>query len=378
MKTVRRRQIPAGEIFPPWMGKAQRDVASGPKLGYIHARMLTNRKQVYLAAGGSLLLHLLVLLAWAFTVRWLPAPKAAAPTPPPIHLEITKAEETPPPMAEETPTPTPRPFLDTSSRAAAEHPAADPKFESNQDTEAASRLPAAGDAPLPSQRGKIAPNFNFDTTHYTPGEAPSVASAASAGEPPPQPTATPAARPAQTPSHTPVPDDEFGLPAPTPTPEDSEPPFDPAFRAPASTMPERPTVASRASNASNAAGFQAEKQLTSVSGNIGKQGDANVDSVATPIGRYRSRVIRAISVKWHDYFNARSDVVSFGMLRIHIVVDRRGKVQVTKVLSNSSNEAMAAVSTQALMDAAIPPMLPETLAALPGGELPMDLTFDAE
>lgn len=350
-------------------------------MGYIHHRMAINRKRVWWAAGGSLGLHILLLFLWALSIRWLPTPKSPAPTPPPIHLEVVKTEETPPPTLEETPPPTPRPFLDTNGRTPAQTPPDHPAFESDQDSVAASERPATGDGPLPTQEGKKRPKFAFDTTAYSPGEASALASAQSASAPPPgppaaTPTPRPVATPVPTPSHTPVPDEEFGLPPPTPTPEDTEPTFDPSVRSP-STAPEGPIVASRNANASNAVGFQAEQQISASKGGATRQGAANVDSVATPAGRYHNMVVRAISAKWYSYFYSRGDVISLGMVRLHITVDRRGKIVMSKVLSNTANEALAAVSVQAVMDAPIPPMPPEVMAAF-GGELSMDLTFNAE
>ena len=345
--------------------------------------MWDNRKQVFLAAGGSVALHVLFLLLWAFAVYFLPKPKLPTPPAPAIHLQLVKAAPTPPPLLipEATPTPTPNmvPFIDTSSRPPSATPPANPRFESNQDTEAASRLPAKGDKPLPTLHGKAPPRFAFNTTLYHPGE---VAPPSTAPTPPPSPLATPAqtpppARPPK-PAHTPVPDAEFGLAEPTPTPEDTEPVFDPSVRGPASSDPPPPTVASRSANRSNAVGFQMSQQTSNVSGNIGKRGEANVDSVATPVGRYRSMVIRAISAKWYSYFYARGDIISLGMVRIHINVDRTGRVLAPRVLSNSSNEALATVSLQAVADAPIPPMPQETISDLKGSELSMDLTFNAE
>ena len=270
------------------------------------------------------------------------------------------------------------PFVDTSSRVPSARPSITPAFQSNLDTQAASRLPGTGDKPLPSEQGKSMPKFAFDTTPYQPGEmAPAPPPAAPppprlASAPPPQPT------PAPTPTHTPVPDDEFGLAEPTPTPEDAEPAFDPSFRGPATSSPPKPSVASRNANRSNAVGFQVEQQTTNVSGNITRRGEANIDSVATPVGRYRSMVIRAISSKWSTYFSARSDIVSLGMVTIHIEVNRSGRVLAPRVLSNSSNEALAAVSLQAVADAPIPPMPSDTISDLKGTELSFDLTFEAE
>ena len=347
--------------------------------------MVGNDKQVFMAVSGSVLLHLLFLLIWASAIQWLPSPKKATP-PPPIHLQIVKTEETPTPtptpLVEATPTPLPEmhPFIDTADRPSSTPLPKVSALESSQDTEAASELPATGDQPLPTQKGRKSPVFAFDTTAYLPGTPATLAMTTPASTPPLPPTAPSPPVPARaaTPSHTPVPDDEFGLPAPTPTPEDAEPSFDPAFRAPASTSPPQPIVASRSANASDAAGFQAEQQATSFSGNINKHGPANVDSAATPMGRYQNVVIHAISAKWYSYFFSRSDVVALGTVRIHLVVDRGGRVLTPRVLSNSSNEALANVSLQAVMDAPIPPMPPDAVTVMKGGVMAMDVTFNAE
>ena len=112
---------------------------------YIRVQMWDNRKQVLLAGGGSVTLHVLFLLLWAFAVHWLPKPKTPPPPAPPIHLQLVQA--TPPPplvVPEATPTPHMVPFIDTSSRVPSARPSATPAFQSNQDTEAASHLAATG------------------------------------------------------------------------------------------------------------------------------------------------------------------------------------------------------------------------------------------
>ncbi len=176
---------------------------------------------------------------------------------------------------------------------------------------------------------------------------------------------------------TPVPDSEFGLAEATPTPDDAEPAFDPAFRAPASSPP-RPTVAARAANRSNALGFQMTEEASGVNGSVERRGAANVDSMATPVGRYQMAVIHVIKAKWTNYFYAHSDMFPSGMVTIHFEVNRSGHVVNPRVLYNSSNEALAAMSLQMIADAPISPMPVETISDLKARELTIDLTFIAE
>ena len=117
--------------------------------------------------------------------------------------------------------------------------------------------------------------------------------------------------------------------------------------------------------------------MTSVSGSINKRGFNSVDAVGTPAGHYRSMVISAIERKWSAYFIARNDIVAIGTVHIHFIVDRSGRVMVPRIISNTSNEGLATVSLQALLDAAIPPMPPEAEAAM-RGELSVDLIFDSQ
>ena len=142
-------------------------------------------------------------------------------------------------------------------------------------------------------------------------------------------------------------------------------------------MPPGPTVASRQANASNAAGFQATQTMASLSGNINNRGAGNVDAVATPVGHYYGMVISAIKQKWYVYSSAHSDMVAIGTVHIHFIVDRSGRVTVPRVISNSSNEALATVSLQALLDAAIPPMPPTVEVAIKG-ELSVDMRFELQ
>ena len=74
-------------------------------------------------------------------------------------------------------------------------------FESDKDTQAASPLPAAGDAPVPTQDGQESPALSFENKEYTAGPQarPSTPAVQPRQETAPEPKAEPKAEPKMTP-----------------------------------------------------------------------------------------------------------------------------------------------------------------------------------
>ena len=346
--------------------------------------MSKQRKKVMLAVAGSLGLHVLVLLAWACAVQWLPRTQARpARTREPIKLTIEAATPAPTPVLQPVATPPPVQFLDTGGMADAGTPPPDAKFESTKNTAAASDLSATGDAPLPTQEGRKDPSFALETRDYVAGKTPG--NAASANTPPPQ-TAPPLPQavarqkpptppPAATPAHR---LGDFALAAPTslprePTVEEANP-YDPSVRTPASvTEPPLPTPSRYGINKG---GYQPQALKNAVSGSINNRGPASVAAAATPTGRYQAAVMEAIRRRWYRYIENRADVASVGSVKIHFLVGMDGRARATQVVANTANEALADISLQAILDAAIPPMPSDAIPNTGGGQLPMDLTFE--
>ncbi len=356
--------------------------------------MSSKRKQVTLALIGSVGIHLGILFAWAFTVQWFPAAQAAS-SQPPEEIKLQVAEEKldpPPPVPPPTATPTPlKPVVldDALDSPAVSQPPKDAAFQSDRNSEAASELPASGDKPLPTQRGRRVPNFVFDSHPAMPGDNGSTAGQSVAGNmpppllattpPPPQPVSAPSAAPTATPAAA-TPADPRDLAMVTPqsipsTPADPDPnPYDPSIRPPANmTEPPRPTPVP-----GRGGGYQPLRERTETAGGVGKTGPDQVASEATPTGRYTTFVIRAIDRRWRQFFDARADLVGLGTVRVHFAVDRTGKIRSARVVSNTSNEALASISLRAVAEAPIPPMPDEVVAITNGAQLPMDIYFNSE
>ena len=131
---------------------------------------------------------------------------------------------------------------------------------------------------------------------------------------------------------------------------------------------------------SNALGFQANQETSNVSGNIGKRGDANVDSAATPVGRYQEPWSSKRSARsGYTYFYARSDLVSLGMVRIHIDMDRsRQGAHAAHAVQQLERGAGHRFTPGASPTRPSPRCRRKQSPTLQGRELSMDLTFNAE
>ncbi len=293
----------------------------------------------------------------------------------PIELTIVDLSAQPPALAPTNPA-----FMETApANESAEKPK-EQTFESNANSIAASKLPATGDAPLPTQEGKERPFVDLETHDYslpTEGAKPqppapeSKPTAATAPKPkvsePPKSTASPA------PAATPEPE-QFAMltatpPPPIKAPDEAEPSSSPQIAASAPPPAPRPKPQQPGSD------YQAQKEETRITGRITNRGPAAVNAVGTPLGRYQKAVSDAIGSRWYYYMNSKMDLVSIGTAHVEAEVDASGHIQKLRVLSNNANEAFANICLQSFQEAHLPPIPPDLVATLPEGRMPVDIYF---
>jgi outer membrane biosynthesis protein TonB len=357
---------------------------------------MSDRKKIIIAIVGSLILHVIIILGSSRVVALWPDSS------PPEQKE----DETPPQMTMlDTPAPTPPPaeqkqqpqYLRTNEDQRTDKKPADSMFESDKDTAAASEQPAkGGDAPLPTQEGKDTPDLGFKNEQYSladrgqafatdPGrqtqaqappkeekqeETQPIETPTPAPTPTPTPAATPTPTPAPTPTPTPTP------PSPTPTPDIVPSDQEMAMLRPTptplptpvrkqQTTPQRPSAPVTA--------YRPMQRMSRMQGNINNRGRSSIAALGTPQGRFRKAVEDAVGSRWYYYMRDKRDLVNFGSVRISFEVRSDGKVEGVKVVSNSSNETLASLSLQSIIDANLPPM-PEDLAPMLAGD-PMEFTL---
>jgi protein TonB len=331
------------------------------------------RRKLGLAILISLFLHLAVGFSLAaFGSAFTPALPIEDK---PVELTIVDLSAPAPPAVPKNP-----PYMETApSKESAEKPK-EQTFESNANSIAASKLPATGDLPLPSQDGKERPDINLETHDYalpTDGSKP---------QPEPQSAVAPELKPAQEASTPAKPSTPRTAPATTPEPEQlamltSTPP--PPIKAPDETEPSPPPVvaesapraAPRPKPELAASNYQAQKEETRLTGRLTNRGPSSVNAVGTPLGRYQKAVNEAIGSRWYYYMSSKMDLPTIGTANIRAEVDAQGHVQNLRVVSNNANEAFANICLQSFQEAHIPPIPPDLIATLPEGKMSLDFSF---
>ena len=396
-------------------------------------------KRVLIGIAVSLVLHLLLFLLIVFLDAVLPKPTPQAPAPPKtIELTVVPEEAREDTLLPLAPNPQQR-FLDTTGLDISKVAPPNPDFESSENGVAASELPGTGAIPLPSQAGRDLPFLAFKTQKalFGPSSKPFPAAPETTSlqdpspkvepfpedpevmlKPAPEPEKTAKAQPPSTPAppSTPPPKSDQKTEAPaiaaaTPSPlktaekvkEDeiavsTKPPATPPPSVAETKEPQpitAPTPAPRPaaptprkesrqvmlvtpaprSEPPSRSSSQLEQEQNRMEGSISNRGKRGVNSVATPLGKYRKQVIDAIGSRWQYYVKSHSDVLALGSAKVSFYVDTSGKVRGVRVENNTSNESFADLCERAIREAEIPEPPAEALAPMRDGRLEYSINF---
>ncbi len=349
-------------------------------------------RQVSIGLAASLLFHLLLLLLAVLFGMVLPEHGLLHFAKPKPQLEEIEIIVIPPAPAEETrlipmeEIVRPTPFIDSRGLAAAEFAPEKPLFESDVDMKAASELPALGDLPLPSQDGRVDPQFPvFADTQMSLGKTVAPFSREVPMPPPPAP-----AEPETAPPTPPVPEPAVAeQKPPSPLKEVTKPsedeiaiaakPAEPI--APPKVMPRmRATqpvamLTTPAPQARTKPGYQPQLQKTRIEGNISNRGRNAVDAAGTPLGRYKKAVNDAIGSRWYLYTAQKTTMIAPGSVRVSFSINAKGKAVGVKSEANTSNASFADLCEQAIREADIVPPPADIVEPLLDGKLDFTITF---
>lgn len=309
------------------------------------------RRRTWWALLWSILVHatIILIVAWIYVMEFEPPPE------PVEEIEITIIEPPPPSV------PAPPQFVDTSAPEA-EKPPEQAAFESDRDTLAASPDAAQGTEPLPTQEGQDQKFLELEQQELALAKVdeapPAPASPPSEPSPPEPPQPEPPQETAEKKDNTEPPEPDALAVAGQPEPQE-----EPTERKlPPAPPPSRPS-------------FQRQARPTRLSGNVSNRGRAAVASLATPLGRYRKAISDAIGSSWYQHIGPRMDLFSYGTVSVVFIIDRNGQARRPRVVSNTSNESFEIVTVESILAADIPPIPPDILPTLQGGQIEMDYTF---
>ena len=264
-----------------------------------------------------------------------PPPNTASPLfkPKPVKPDALASNTTPETAATPTPTPTPQPML-VAKATPPPNILSVPEANSDQ-------IPIF----LNRRSDPNAPKY-LATQQPDPEPKPTPA-------PTPAPTATPPPKPTPVSTAQPTPSQ-----LPTPTPPDAGPkaPSRPlsVIEAKLETKPLQPKPVPNP-------GYSPQMRRTKVNGAAMPAGEDGVDSVATPLGRYKKAVSSAVGSRWNYYIQQRMSLLQTGKVTAIFSLDARGKVRSFRIEENTSNRAHAALIEQCVREAEFDAPPPEAL-----------------
>lgn len=283
----------------------------------------------------SLLFHALILLLLCcglFHFHALsslpPSPETPAEALPEVVLDLS------PPLPEK------RPTIQTASEQPLEKAPTDASFESHENTEAASELPATGTHLLPTQEGDESDLIELKNAEST-GRMQPLPASESEGEKNNSNNELTATT----------------LPSPTPL---------------ASAPKEHPVMGTLSAKAK---GEESGAHPSMIRGNISNKGKSSVAAEATPIGRYKKTLADAISSHWYYCIDQRMELLSFGTATLFFYVTQEGKIEELRIVSNSSNQTFANCCIQSITEAKLPVIPPEIAKTLDKGRLEIEYRF---
>ena len=312
------------------------------------------RRKALVALAASILLHLFIIGSVSFMLAVRKPISIPPPEEAPVELTLVAAPDS---------TPKPRPvYVQTSESQRADKPPENSVFESDKDTHAASPLPAAGDAPVPTQDGRDQPGLSLENEEYTAGP---VARESSPAVQPRQETAPQPKAEESKPKMTPQQSTQLALLEP-PKPKTS-----PRPKAAKAVRQEQQQQA----QTPQPPGYQPQTRITRIRGNISNKGRAALSATATPLGRYKKMLSDAIGSRWYYYVTEQLGLLNVGTVEVRFVVRQNGNVERVQVLRNSSNESFAACTVRAIMEADIPPIPKELVPMLEGSRIEIEYSF---
>ena len=344
-------------------------MSRAPRKSY-DAEESSSFKWVIVFALLSLLAHIIIIAVILLITIYMPPPPVHVP-PPDNTVNLTLEQAPPQPMPKQGQKPL---FISTNPDASAK-PNQDTPVESNHDNRLKSENKTARkpDAPLPDVTGKKDHSLDLQTTPLSSSQKPQQANPTpptpkqedpkpptpqqpkqqpQAQKPQPQPAKPTQKPPEQTPPKPSPPqpskntvDPITGLPV--------LPPIDAPTLAP-QTQPTQTPQTQRPAAAAPPPSFQVDK--SDVAGSTAAQGANSAATRATPLGRYKALVYRAVGSRWYAKVGQSQSLLPVGRVHVQFTIYADGTVE-TKTLDsgNSNMQMLLSISINSIREAAIFP-----------------------
>ncbi len=321
------------------------------------------RNPYFLPGAASVVFHLLLFLLLFLGLfprigRFVPDPAKKAPV-----LVIVPA-----PVPQAPRAPAAKRHIDTESLLPADRPNPDAPFESDRDTRLASPVPGNAARPLPTLDGRR-PSLDLveKPDAPKPGAQPAPPQQNPAKEQPKPRETAPETEARVNPLKVARLDPQIALPKPREV--DTKP-----FRNP-ETKPS-PPPAPAAQEPGTQGPFSFRQAKSAAEGGAAPQGDASVDAVATPFGKYRANIYRSVGSQWRYMVHKQSALLNYGTVSIRFTIRRDGSLAAMDVRGNNSGSAMLQTISETAIRLCAPfERMPDGIQQQVGETLTLDVDF---
>lgn len=122
-------------------------------------------------------------------------------------------------------------------------------------------------------------------------------------------------------------------------------------------------------------GFRGNQEKTKITGSIKRQGRSALNVANTAMGRYHSKLSRAVEAEWHRNCAKYRDFITPGILTIRFVIDPNGSVRSVNVVEMiDAGEVQKGFTLNSIRQAKIPPIPAELKAEIEDD--PIEITYN--
>lgn len=296
------------------------------------------QNQTLLYLGLSLALHVVLTVVFVGII-----PLHSAPLPPKItpHSIIVSMRPAPKPNKPVVPMQNRR-FVDSAESVATEESDHNALFESDANTKASS-LNAGREAgvPMPTQKGRDANDLVLHDSAFTPTRPAKAATPTLPNERQNQATQQVKAQ-TPTPAQQNLPQgDHIHLPdaRQTASEEKESRETQTVSQTSAQSMPAGPPPS-----------FVADRRHSTIMGNAPLGDTASIASQETELGRYKTKLYRAIGSRWYLYVQNQMALLSVGRIRIRFYIRADGHIDKPEISEGDSKSILAAISLRSVRD----------------------------
>lgn len=260
-------------------------------------------------------------------------------------------------------------FLDSAQALKSDKAPENARFESDANTRAASKEKGAGAEDLPQQKGREIAALELRDSTFSPTQKSQPTAPQPKQEPQPatQPTPPQTQQQKQELDKKMLKQESTLALAPKEKPSEKKPPTPPA--------PPKPKQSPQTEARPPPSVLTMDRRRTTISGGAQLGEDSSVASQESILGRYKTKLYRAVGSRWYLYVQNRLTLLNVGQVKIRFYIRANGVIEKTEFSEGDPNSTLGVISRRAISDVGALEPFPEELKQQLGEGYWEEITF---